>query len=259
METDDPEAVHQLRVGLTRLRTAHRALEALADSRQLRRLEVDARAVSRAVGHLRDADVLLGSICAPVAGEEPREEGFNGLLEAVRTHRGVMQREARAALEGACWMRLFLSLTLWPAMLERNTALRTPVEECVDKLLDKRWKKAAKLGRHIEALNGEEQHSMRKSLKKLRYMAEFLAPLYPKNKVGPFVKRLKRLQDIFGYRNDVRMASALPGIAKRHGGGAAPLTAAGAVLAYHETAAAEAWLRAHKAWRRLQASGPFWK
>jgi triphosphatase len=259
LETDDPEAVHQLRVGLTRLRSAHRALEALVDSRQLRLLEADAQAVSRAVGHLRDADVLIAHICIPVAGAGPREEGFDGLLEAVQAHREACQREARVALEGKRWMRLCLSLTLWPAMLERNPALRMPVEDYVDKLLDKRWKKAAKLGRNIESLNGEEQHSMRKSLKKLRYTAEFMAPLYHKNKVGPFIRRLKQLQDIFGYLNDVRMASALPGIAKRHGGGAAPLIAAGAVLSYHETAAAEAWLQAHKAWRRLKASGPFWK
>jgi triphosphatase len=144
-------------------------------------------------------------------------------------------------------------------MLERDTALRAPVEEYVDKLLHKRWKKAAKLGQEIELLNGEERHNMRKYLKKLRYTAEFLAPLYPKNKAGPFIRRLKKLQDIFGYVNDVRMAAGLPAIAKRHSPGAAALIAAGIVLNYHEAAGAAAWLRAHKAWHRLKASGPFWK
>ena len=144
-------------------------------------------------------------------------------------------------------------------MLERDPALQDPVEDHVDKLLHKRWKKTAKLGRGIESLEGEEQHNMRKSLKKLRYMAEFLAPLYPKNKVGTFVRRLKKLQDVFGYVNDVHMAAGLRDIAKAHSGEPAPLIAAGIVLAHHEAEAAEVWLRAPKAWHRLKASGPFWK
>ena len=80
---------------------------------------------------------------------------------------------------------------------------------------------------------------MRKSLKKLRYTAEFLAPLYPKNKVEPFVRRLKKLQDVFGYVNDVRMAAELREIAKAHSGEPEPLIAAGLVMGHHEAEAAD--------------------
>jgi inorganic triphosphatase YgiF len=260
LESDEPEAAHQLRIGLTRLRSAHRALEALPDSSpQLRQLETDARTISRAVGRLRDADVTIEDIFAPVAGKPPRQPGFDGLYEALKAHRDAMQTGARLALASEAWTRLLLALTLWPAMLERDPALQDPVEDHVDKLLHKRWKKAAKLGRGIESLEGEEQHNMRKSLKKLRYMAEFLAPFYPKNKVGTFVRRLKKLQDVFGYVNDVHMAAGLRDIAKAHSSEPAPLIAAGIVLAHHEAEAAEVWRRAPKAWHRLKASGPFWK
>jgi inorganic triphosphatase YgiF len=260
LENGEPETVHQLRVGLTRLRSAHRALEALSNSRQLRQLETDARAISRAVGRLRDTDVMIEHICAPAAvAAGPGEAGFAALLEALRAHREAMLLEAKAALMAGRWTRLSLALAVWPAIVERNPALREPVEECVDKLLRKRWKKVAKSGRLIESLNGVEQHNMRKALKKLRYTAEFLAPLYPKNKAAVFIRRLKQLQDIFGYVNDVRMAAALTGIARRHSRATAPLVAAGIVLGYHEAEAEAAWLRAHRAWHRLKASGPFWK
>ena len=259
LETDEPEGTHQLRVGLTRLRSAHRALTALSDSPQLRQLETDAQAIARAVGRLRDADVIIDEIYAPVAGAPPRQPGFDGLHDALKAHRDAMQKEARQALMAETWSRLLLSLTLWPSMLERDAVLRGPVEDYVDKLLQKRWKNAAKLGREIESLEGENQHKMRKSLKKLRYTAEFLAPLYPKNKVEPFVRRLKKLQDVFGYVNDVRMAAELREIAKAHCGDPEPLIAAGLVMGHHEAEAAMVWQRAPKAWHRLRTGGPFWK
>jgi CHAD domain-containing protein len=259
LETDEPEAAHQLRIGLTRLRSAHRALTALSDSPQLRRLEANARAISRAVGRQRDADVIIEEIYAPVAGNPPRQPGFDELYEALKAHREAMQKEARETLTGETWTRLLLSLTLWPSMLERDPALQEPVEDFADKLLQERWKKAAKLGRSIESLDGDDQHKMRRSLKKLRYTAEFLAPLYSKAKVKPFIGRLKKLQDVFGYVNDVRMAAGLRDIAKAHCGEPAPLIAAGVVLGHHEAKAAEVWQHAPKAWRALKARGPFWK
>jgi len=133
------------------------------------------------------------------------------------------------------------------------------VEDCADKFLQKRWKKAVRLGRTIDSLEGDERHKMRKSLKKLRYTAEFLAPLYPKAKVKPFIKRLKRLQDVFGYVNDVSMAGVLGDIASSHCEDADALVAAGKVLGYHEAKEPEVWQRAPRAWQRLKASGPFWK
>ncbi len=259
LETDEPEAAHQLRIGLTRLRSAHRALKVLTDSPQFQQLEADAQTIARTVGRLRDADVLIEDIYAPVAGNPPREPGFDALYGAVKAHRAATQEQARQAVTGEVWTRLLLSMTLWPAMLERDPALQEPVENYANKLLQKRWRKIVKLGRRIECLEGERQHKMRKSLKKMRYTSEFLAPLYPKAKVRPFIKRLKGLQDIFGYVNDVRMAGLLRDIASSHCDEPAPLMAAGLVLGRHEAKASEVWLRAPKAWQRLTASGPFWK
>lgn len=259
LETDEPEAAHQLRVGLTRLRSAHRALKTLSDSPQLQQIETGARAISRAVGPLRDADVMIADIYAPVAGNMPRQPGFDELYEALKAHREAEQKKAREVLSSETWTRLLLSLTLWPSMLERDAAMQEPVEDSVDKLLQKRWKKARKLGRSMESLQGVEQHKMRRLLKKLRYTAEFLAPLYPKTKVKPFIRRLKGLQDVFGYVNDFRMAGELREIAKSHCNEPAPLIAAGSVLGHHEAEAAEVWRRAPEAWRRLRARGPFWK
>jgi len=156
--------------------------------------------------------------------------------------------------------RLLLSLTLWPSMLERDASLQGPVEDYADKALQKRWKKPARLGRSIRSLEGVKRHEMRKSLKKLRYTIQFLAPLYGRAKVKPFVNQLKKLQDIFGYVNDVAMAGQIRDIcAAACRDEPAALIAAGFVLGEHEAKAAEAWAGAPEAWHRLRSSGRFWR
>ena len=259
LETDQAEGAHQLRVGLTRLRAAHRALKPLLDTPAFHQLEDDARAIARAVGELRDADVLIEDIYAPVAGAVPDQQGFEALYRALQSHRAPKQESARQCLQGEQWSRLLLSLVLWPAMLETNLSLQhQSIEDYAKQALKRGWKKVSKSGRAIERLGPEEKHAMRRSLKKLRYMIEFFAPIFRSKDVKPFVRQLKALQDIFGYVNDVRMAEKLRTIAAEHGKGPDCAVAAGIVLGTHEERAAEAWTHAQEEWRRLKSRGPFW-
>ncbi|HWJ17663.1 MAG TPA: CHAD domain-containing protein, partial [Geobacterales bacterium] len=260
LETDQAEGAHQLRVGLTRLRAAHRALNPRLDSPAFHHLEDDARTIARAVGELRDADVLIEDIYAPVAGAAPVQQGFDALHHALQSHRTAKQGSARECLRGGPWSRLLLSLALWPAMLETNPSLQEQsIEDYAKQALRKRWKKVAKCGRAIESLEPEEKHKMRRSLKKLRYMIEFFAPIFQSKDVKPFVKQLKALQDVFGYVNDVRMAEQIRTIAVEHGEGPDCAVAAGIVLGTHEERAAEAWTHAKEEWQRLKSRDRFWR
>ena len=259
LETDVPEGAHQLRVGLTRLRSAHRALKPLLDTPALHQLEDDARAIARAVGELRDADVLIEDIVAPVAGAVSDQHGFDTLHRALQAHRQVKQDSARRCLGGEQWSRLLLGLALWPAMLETDTSLQQQfIEDYAKKALQKRWKKVAKCGRAIDKLDPEEKHKMRRSLKKLRYLTEFFAPLFRSKDVKPFVKQLKTLQDVFGYVNDVRMAEQLLTIGAERDDGPDRAVAAGIILGRHEEKAAETWTHAQEEWRRLKSRCRFW-
>lgn len=259
LETDAPEGAHQLRVGLTRLRAAHRALRRLVDSPAFHQLEDDARAIAHTAGELRDADVLIEDIYAPVAGSVPVEKGFDKFLQALQAHRAAKLELARRCLRGGHWSRLLLTLALWPAMLETDAALQQPIEDYAKKALKKRWKKVAKCGRAIDHLEPAQKHKMRRSLKKLRYMTEFFAPLFPSKEVKPFVKQLKTLQDVFGYVNDVRMAEQLRAIATEGCDWPDCAIAAGVVLGQHEEKAAGTWTHAQGEWRRLKSSDRFWK
>jgi inorganic triphosphatase YgiF len=87
LETDDPEAAHQLRVGLRRLRSALRAFRPIEGSPCTLELARYAREVGQKVGELRDADILIGDIHAPVAATRKGDPGFSELREARRARR----------------------------------------------------------------------------------------------------------------------------------------------------------------------------
>jgi CHAD domain-containing protein len=88
---------------LTRLRAAHRALKPLLDTPAFHRLEDDARSMARAVGELRDADVLIEDICSPVAGAVPDQQGFEALHRVAESaHELRRLRQSKAAAAAKC-------------------------------------------------------------------------------------------------------------------------------------------------------------
>ena len=118
LETVDPAAAHQLRIGLRRLRSALSAFRPLHDTDALRELESHAQALARTVGELRDADVLIEHIYAPMAGMIRRDPGLPPLREALLAHRDRVRERVRAALNGQQWSVLQLYLALWPHTIE---------------------------------------------------------------------------------------------------------------------------------------------
>jgi inorganic triphosphatase YgiF len=257
--TEDPEAAHQLRVGLRRLRSALRAFRPLLDTPATRELEQHAREIGQRVGELRNADVLIENIYAPVAGLRRGQPGFAELREALVSHRSAKRVEVRSALSGEQWSKLQLYLALWPQTVRGNAGLETPVRDFAADALARAWKKAARRGAHLAALSLDERHEMRKALKTLRYMAEFFGSLYPDRKVEPFVKELRRLQDVFGYMNDVAMARGLAAIADTYcAANCDAQRVAGYIMGWHDVKAECTWEEVSKAWDRLAKRPRFW-
>jgi inorganic triphosphatase YgiF len=259
LETDDPEGAHQLRIGLRRLRSALRAFRPLDGTSVLREIEMQARSLAASIGRLRDADVLIEDILAPVAGRLKGEPGVADLRECLSAYRVKVRDEVRRDLAQGPWSKLQLYLALWPRTFADNAMLRSPVREFATPALNKGWKRLAKLGAGIEALTLDERHEMRKALKAFRYTSEFFASLHEKRDVARFAKQLRKLQDIFGYINDVVVAKRLTPIARE----SCPTRleaqrAAGYVLGWHDAQAAHAWSAAPKEWRRLQKRSRYW-
>jgi CHAD domain-containing protein len=116
-----------------------------------------------------------------------------------------------------------------------------------------------KPARRLDELDVPERHELRKRLKTLRYAAEFFAPLYPGEHADQVLRELRRLQNVFGYLNDVAMAQELIRLVHARADDAAELEeAARRVLDWHEARADAAWTGVRGKWRRLKKIGPFW-
>ncbi len=259
LESEDPDAAHQLRIGLRRLRSALRAFRPLADTPGLRELEGRARALARSVGELRDADVLIDDIFAPAVAALDGNGGVARLRQALLANRTRARERARADLCGEQWSVLQLHLALWPRTIEGFEELAAPVTKLARSALKKQWRKVADSGRRLGELTVEQRHAMRKDLKSLRYAAEFFATLFPAQAARRFIKEVRGLQEAFGYLNDVAAAERLMAICEAHCG--ADLDArrvAGFVLGWHNAEAARAWKDAHAGWQRLARGPRFW-
>lgn len=259
LETDDPAAAHQLRIGLRRLRSALSAFRPLHDTTALRELEGHAQGLARTVGDLRDADVLIEHIYAPVAGIIKADPGLPRLREALLAHRARVRGEVRGALAEQQWSALQLYLALWPHTIDDAEPLARPVRKFARQALKKQWKKVAVSGERLDDLSVEERHAMRKALKTLRYATEFFASLYPEESTRQFIKETRTLQEVFGYLNDVVAAERLATICHDGCGDSREAQrAAGYILGWHNAQATHAWKDAHKGWLKLKAVPHFW-
>ena len=205
-------------------------------------------------------DMFIDDIYAPAAGSMKGHPGLRPLKQALQAHRDLKRDAARSELQGKHWSALQLYLALWPQTIVECHALDRPVSKFGRDALGACWRKALKKGKHLAELEGEQRHKMRKTLKTLRYTAEFFGSLYDARDVQPFVKQLKRLQDLFGYINDVETAAEIEGICDRYARDSREgQRAAGYALGWHTARAEVWWGRAEKRWHDLQATGRFWR
>jgi len=258
LQTDDPEGAHQLRIGLRRLRSALRALRPLVEGGSLRAFERSAREMGRSVGMLRDADVLITGIQAPMEQLASDKSGFAELGDALLHHQQAKREQVRSALRGPQWTKLQLYLTLWPRTLEERDELGKPITKHARRILHKAWRKAAKLGRKLERLDAEHRHEMRKALKELRYQAEFFAPLFKERNTRRFIEQLKALQNVFGYINDARLAPRLIDVQHKRQAGVNAARAASYTVGRHDAEAAHVWCDARRRWQELRETPRFW-
>ncbi|KLN56700.1 CYTH and CHAD domain-containing protein [Variovorax paradoxus] len=229
----DEEQIHQLRIGIRRLRTALRELAGLDQRtdlfngaewepplveafRALGALRDREQVVKLAQPQLRDAgapefDPLAGDDAAagaPSPGEVVRSPAFQSVLVSLIgfTAATAAQAPPQGDAGGAG------QPPSAPAPLNAGEARRH-----LRKRLQRLHEQAVRDGQRFESLATEDQHRTRKRLKRLRYLAEFVAPLFAdgndedekSSPAGRYLKRLRPAQDALGEFNDEAVALAL--------------------------------------------------
>jgi triphosphatase len=212
--TEASEGPHQLRIGMRRLRTAFAVFGESLGKDRLAPLSDVARDLGQAVGRLRDLDVLIEEVVGGAAALGLDAPAHEALKRALSARRDGVRAEVRAALTGPEATVFVIDLLelieargwLAPADYSQTERLAAPIGSVAPALLAKRHRKAMRMGRRIETLDAEALHELRKELKKLRYTADVLDPIFPGKKVDAYLKALRDMQDTFGSLNDATMA-----------------------------------------------------
>lgn len=267
-ELDDPEGPHQLRIGLRRLRSAFSVFSPVLESPEMSRLNEEARWLGREVGYLRDLDVGAEDIVGREAAAHPDETGLSALADELRREARPMREALRACLAGARAQAFLLDVVrfvetrgwLVPEDPGQAGRLAAPVRGFARQALKKCWKKADRRAEDLEALTVDQRHELRKDLKKLRYAAEFVSRLFRAKHVDPFLKRLRKLQAVFGDLNDVATVKAMFADERMASlGDAGTQRAIGWVIGTSQARGEHSWTGAKALWQDLEKAHRFWK
>jgi len=205
LDDRNPEALHQARVALRRLRSAFSIFKPLyAGDDSVAALREDLRWLSGELGKARDRDVLLerapaGKLHARI--KAAREEAYAAVEATLASSRvRAMMLDLSEWLVDGCWQ----------GAADTQDRVREPARNFAAAALDRFRRKVKKQGRDLEATDDETRHEVRKDAKKLRYASEFFASLFDakreRRRYKRFIAALEDLQDQLGSLNDLATA-----------------------------------------------------
>jgi triphosphatase len=272
-------ALHQMRVGLRRLRTALSVFSGFLLDSQIDTIKAEIKWMSRVLAPARELDVFLTEVVLPLRREYREEAGLQSLYRSYSAQRAKAYERARQAANSVRFRALMLELAAWietgPWTMNQNEPARIararPIAPFAVEELTRRRKKVKKEGKRLTQLNPAERHELRIRVKKLRYAAEFFSKLFPgkKRRKRELLASLKKLQDALGDVNDVAVQAGLRGEIirgpKTRGGRAGAQRnqhrafAAGLIIG-HQKARLESLLNsAEDAYDDFNATKAFWK
>lgn len=261
----DPEWIHQMRVGVRRLRACLSLARRGVTAAGIDPLRVELRWLAMALGPARDLDVfVLTTLPDLQAAAQASQVGRLAPALATLTLRaGKARRAAHAAAKAAVRSRRFVSAALAAGALAAALArdvdglaggkLARPARDFARPLLRRRHAALCALGRDLVHAAPQERHAARLAAKKLRYATEFFAPLFREKRARRYRQALAALQDELGAWNDVAVATELA--ARLAGAHSAAAAAFAGWAAARRIARSEALARA---WADFAAARPFW-
>jgi CHAD domain-containing protein len=198
--TGDAQAVHRARVATRRLREALPVLD--GEHRGVRRLRRDLRALTGALGPVRELDVTLGLVVR-LLHDEPSIETA---LEAIRVRRRARLLRDVEDLDIAGMLQRVRALAAHVS--DRTARHRATLDQA--QIRRRLAARATRLGRAVDRAGAlyapEALHEVRIAVKKLRYVLELGRAAHVVG-AARAATRLGRFQDLLGEWHDWQMLS----------------------------------------------------
>jgi inorganic triphosphatase YgiF len=258
-----PKALHQMRIGLRRLRAGIALFAGMLAGQDREPIKGALRWITQELGPARDLDVFAIDVLEPLRAAYPDN------AEVAEAHRNFMTRyeeaytRAKDAVDSDRFRGALLDLTAWietGAWAQENNARSgssagAPVRAHAKKQLAKLRRRVKKSGANLRELSVGERHRLRIRAKRLRYATEFFAATFPGKKADKHreasLAALRDLQDSLGVLHDIATRKALLAV----GEGNAFTHLPGPDKAEEKRQLKEA----RQAYARFVEAKPFWK
>jgi triphosphatase len=210
------EAIHQMRVGIRRLRSAIHTFRPVLCLDGGQDLLSATKSLFAKLGEVRDADVFLRETLESVTKAGLGESRESLLREEIKTYRDSIYRALRDELMSPNFARLVVRLNTWieggrwlkaEKPIDALLAERAIEEFAVPRIITLRTK-MLKRGRDARHGSVDDWHRVRIAVKRLRYGGEPLYGASPKVD-RKFSRRLGRLQTSLGRLNDLETVGTL--------------------------------------------------
>ncbi|MDA9543003.1 hypothetical protein ACM43_00175 [Bradyrhizobium sp. CCBAU 45321] len=212
----DPDALHQIRIALTHLRTAIRFFSPMVDDAVRPEVWAELKWLNSQLGMVRDLDVAIERIVA----ESSDELAVVAELQRWDEKRAESHRLLARALQSARYRRLVEQTSTWiesgPWSTRRSKeAIRlrrcTLADHATERLTE--WETTLlKKARKLKKLDVEKRHKLRLLNKRMTYSVESLADLFADGvatKQKSILKQLRKAQRSLGQLNDDARGQAL--------------------------------------------------
>ncbi len=212
---EDIEGVHQMRVASRRMRAALSAFRGAVPKELSAPWSQELGWIAGELGRARDLDVFIDEGLGAVVDRLPLAGG-DRLIALAETHRAEAYEAVRAMLDSDRYARFKNGFARWVETQAWNqpdlpSKQRRTLDEGISvysrRLLDRLERKVLEAGSEVDKNDAAQMHRLRIECKKLRYAAEFFAPVLPG--LDGFIAHLKGLQDLLGVLNDVSVMGGL--------------------------------------------------
>ncbi|MEM4988183.1 CHAD domain-containing protein [Collimonas sp. H4R21] len=211
----DPESLHQMRVGLRRLRAVLGLFKKVIPAQPEIAERLDWLAAT--LGPARDWEVLAVATLDEAVRRCPDERQLDSLRQLTFSEAGRRRQAVATAVTSRAYTRLLLLLGSWiegrrwreELGAGQVAALSAPLEKFAVRKLAGLQKKLLKRGSRIKRQDAARRHRVRIAAKKARYATEFFVSYFPARHTHAYLAALGDLQDGLGADNDRSVAAQL--------------------------------------------------
>jgi triphosphatase len=266
----DPEALHQMRVGVRRLRAGMSVFAGLLRDPETAVIERELRWLANALGPARELEVLMNRVVLPIK-QQRTEKRIRLFTDELEKRHNVAVAQAQSAVQSTRFRALTFEVAAWLQAGRWTTPQDDLVRDRGDlqiaifaaEQLARRWRKLCKKRKALEQRDARSLHRLRIQTKKLRYSVEFFGTLFAtkqaKRRLKKLLPILAQLQDSLGDLNDIAMDEArLAVMGVRRHSNPNRVFAAGLLAGREDARIDAAMATASKAYAELARRKPFW-